>query len=75
MGYLVKMDRFGRIMIPASVRRRVDAQLFVLDILDDGELRLKPLKRLKLMDLFDAIEVDVEDFTDTHKQRGALYES
>ncbi|MEM4570356.1 MAG: hypothetical protein QXE66_03510, partial [Desulfurococcaceae archaeon] len=71
--YLVKMDRFGRILIPSSVRRRVGARVFMLEVLDDGELRLKPLGALKLTDLFDAIEVDVEDFADTHALKGALY--
>jgi hypothetical protein len=33
-----------------------------------------PKKRSKLTDLLDAIEVrDVEDFTDTHKLKKALY--
>ncbi|MEM2169724.1 MAG: hypothetical protein QW186_07985 [Candidatus Bathyarchaeia archaeon] len=45
----------------------------MLEVLDDGELRLKPLSALKLTELFDAIEVDVEDFADTHALKGALY--
>ena len=46
---IVKMDRQGRILIPADIRA-------------------------KLSEFFDSIEVDVDDFTDTHKLRKALLE-
>ena len=35
---------------------------------------MKPLRRAKLSEFFDSIEVDVDDFTDTHKLRKALLE-
>jgi len=65
----VKMDRQGRILIPAAVRKRIGARLFVLEEGEGGELRLKPIRGIRLTDLFDSIEVDVEDFIDTHKLR------
>jgi len=68
----VKMDKQGRILIPAAVRRRIGARLFVLEEGEGGELRLKPIREIRLTDLFDSIEVDVEDFTDTHELRRAL---
>ena len=72
MGAVVKMDKQGRILIPAAVRRRIGAKLFVLEEGEGGELRLKPIREIRLTDLFDSIEVDVEDFTDTHELRRAL---
>jgi hypothetical protein len=54
------------------VRRRIGARLFVLEEGEGGELRLKPIREIRLTDLFDSIEVDVEDFTDTHELRRAL---
>jgi AbrB family looped-hinge helix DNA binding protein len=42
MGTVVKMDKQGRILIPAAVRRRIGARLFVLEEGEGGELRLKP---------------------------------
>ena len=72
MGTVVKMDKQGRILIPAAVRRRIGARLFVLEESEGGELRLKPIREIRLTDLFDSIEVDVEDFTDTHELRRAL---
>ena len=68
MGVVVKMDKQGRIVIPAAVRRKVRARLFVLE-LADGELKLKPIRHVKLTDLCDTIEVDARDFTDTHELR------
>jgi len=68
----VKMDKQGRILIPAAVRRRIGARLFVLEEGEGGELRLKPIREILLTELFDSIEVDVEDFTDTHELRRAL---
>ena len=65
----MKMDRQGRILIPAAVRKRIGARLFVLEEGEGGELRLKPIRGIRLTDLFDSIEVDVEDFIDTHKLR------
>ncbi len=70
---IVKMDKQGRILIPASIRKTIKTKLFVAEVLGD-EIRLKPLKALDLTSLFDSIEVDVEDFSDTHKLRKALAE-
>ncbi|MCD6409775.1 MAG: AbrB/MazE/SpoVT family DNA-binding domain-containing protein [Candidatus Verstraetearchaeota archaeon] len=70
---IVKMDRQGRILIPADIRAKLQSTVFALE-LDEGELRLKPLRRAKLSEFFDSIEVDVDDFTDTHKLRKALLE-
>jgi len=70
---VVKMDKHGRILIPANIRKTIKADLFVVEVLGD-EIRLKPLKTLDLISLFDSIEVDVEDFSDTHKLRKALAE-
>jgi hypothetical protein len=39
----------------------------------DGEIRLVPIETIKLTELFDSIEVDVDDFTDTHKLKASLY--
>ena len=72
VGTVVKMDKQGRILIPAAVRRRIGARLFVLEEGEGGELRLKPIREILLTELFDSIEVDVEDFTDTHELRRAL---
>ena len=70
---IVKMDRQGRILIPAKVRAKLHSTIFALEVIDD-ELRLRPLRRAKLSDFFDSIEIDVDDFTDTHKLRKAVLE-
>ncbi len=67
------MDKQGRILIPASIRRKVKSDLFIIEVVND-EIRLKPIKPIKLCELFDSITVDVNDFTDTHKLRKALIE-
>lgn len=67
------MDKQGRILIPASIRRKFETNLFSLEVVED-ELRLKPVKVLRLSELFDSIEIDVKDFSDTHELRRALYE-
>lgn len=67
------MDKQGRILIPAGVRKKLGTNLFSLELVEN-ELRLKPIKALRLSDLFDSIEVDVEDFSDTHELRRALHE-
>jgi len=67
------MDKQGRVLIPASIRRKFETNIFSLEVVGD-ELRLKPVKTLRLSELFDSIEVDVKDFSDTHELRRALYE-
>ena len=71
MSMVVRMDKQGRVLIPASIRRKLGSNLLLLEF-EEGELRLKPVKTVKLSELFDSIEVEVEDFTDTHELRRAL---
>ena len=71
MTVIVKMNGQGRILIPARIRKRIDSKFFLLEIVRD-EIRLKPVKSLRLSELFDSIEVDVEDFTNTHELRKSL---
>ena len=73
MEMVIKMDKQGRILIPISVRKRVKTNIFLLKIVND-EIRLKPVKAVPLDKLVDSIEVEVNDFTDTHKLRRALVE-
>ncbi len=69
---IVKMDKHGRILIPASIRRKIaKTEFFIVEVLGD-EIRLKPLKPLDLTSLFDAVEVDVDDFADSHRLRRTL---
>ncbi len=65
---IVKMDRYGRILIPASIRRKIGSDLFIIEVVNN-EIRLKPIKPTRLISYFDSIVVDIEDFTDTHKLR------
>ncbi len=65
------MDSQGRIVVPAHVRKKLGARLFVLEVEGDV-IKLVPLREVKLTDLFDSIGVEVRDFTDTHELRGAL---
>ena len=65
------MDRQGRILIPAYIRRRIKSNIFLIEDVD-GEIRLKPIKPIGLTTLFDKVIVDVDDFTDTHKLRESL---
>lgn len=68
---IVKMDKQGRVLIPASIRRKVGSELFMIEVVDD-EIRLKPVKPVELTSLFDRIPVDVEDFTDTHALKNSI---
>ncbi|NAZ25844.1 MAG: hypothetical protein GU357_08820 [Thermofilum sp.] len=70
---IVKMDKQGRIVIPSKIRKKIKSKVFVIEA-TENEIKLQPLETIKLTDLFDSIEVDVDDFTDTHKLRKALYE-
>jgi len=70
---IVKMDRQGRILIPTRIRRKLVSDTFILE-LEGGELRLKPVKTVRLTEFFDSIEVDVRGFTNTHELRKALLE-
>ncbi len=71
MQILVKMDRQGRILIPSSIRQKLDTSIFLLEY-SENEIRLKPIKTISLKEFFDSIEVEVDDFTDTHALRKSL---
>jgi len=66
------IGRLGRIVIPATWRRKWGKRV-VLHKVNDEVLVRTLRKRGKLTDLIDSIEVDVDDFTDTHKLREKLY--
>ena len=68
---IVKIDKNGRIVIPANIRKKINSNIFHIEF--DGEkIILYPIESTKLTDLFDSIEIDVEDFADIHKLRKAL---
>jgi AbrB family looped-hinge helix DNA binding protein len=69
---IVKMDKRGRIVVPASIREKFNSRVFFVEA-TDGEIRLVPIETIRLTELFDSIEVDVDDFTDTHKLKESLY--
>ncbi|RLG53484.1 MAG: hypothetical protein DRO00_03875 [Thermoproteota archaeon] len=70
---LRNLDKMGRITIPSDWRKNWGERVIMVKI-SDKEILIRPLrKRLKLSDLFDAIEIEVEDFSDVHKVRGTLY--
>lgn len=71
IGSIVKMDKLGRITIPASIRRKLDTNLFILELEGDNII-LKPIQQTSLTSLFDTIKVEVEDFTGAHELRKAL---
>ncbi len=71
---VVRMDGQGRVLIPARVRRRLRSRLFVLEELGDGAIILRPIEFVRPSELFDSIEVDVGDFSDTHELRRAALE-
>jgi len=69
-----QIDEMGRVVIPAQWRKGWGKRVVVVKISGD-EVLVRPLKkRGKLTDLVDAIEIEnVEDFTDSHKLRSAVY--
>jgi len=73
MEMVVRIDKQGRIVIPADIRRRLRSDIFLIKVVGD-EIHLKPIKATRLTSFIDKIEVDVDDFTDTHKLREALME-
>jgi len=52
------VDRYGRIRIPQKILKKVDSTRFIV-VLRNNEIVLKPLKYMKLKDLFDTVEIDV----------------
>ncbi len=73
MGMVIRMDKQGRIIIPANIRKNVKSDIFLIEVIDN-EIRLKPIETTRLTSFIDKIEVDIDDFTDTHKLREALME-
>ncbi len=67
------LDKMGRVAIPPRWRKKWGKKVILVKM-PDGEVLIKPLRRIKLTELFDSIEVDVEDFTDTDELRRSLYE-
>ncbi|MHC1629244.1 MAG: hypothetical protein ACXQTI_10535 [Candidatus Nezhaarchaeales archaeon] len=43
---IVKIDKQGRILIPAKIRAKLQSTIFILEVADN-ELRLRPLRRAK----------------------------
>ena len=69
---IVKMDKRGRIVVPADIREKFNSMVFFVEA-TGNEIRLVPIETIRLTELFDSIEVDVDDFTDTHKLKASLY--
>lgn len=70
---LRNLDKMGRITIPSDWRKNWGERVIMVKMSDD-EVLIRPLKkRLKLSDLFDSIEAEIEDFSDIHRIREALY--
>ena len=68
---LARMDKQGRIVIPAEIRKKVKARVFLVE-LSGGNIVLRPIEPAKLSEFFDSILVDAESFADAHKLRRAL---
>jgi len=73
MNMVIRMDKQGRIIIPSSIRKNMKSDIFIIEVIDN-EIRLKPIEVTRLTSFIDKIEVDIDDFTDTHKLREALIE-
>ena len=41
--FVVSMDDRGRILIPKDIRRRVKTKLFIIELMGDGTIVLKPI--------------------------------
>jgi len=70
-----EIDSLGRIYIPSEWRKNWRKVLLIR--MPDGSIVIKPIrKKLRLTDLIDSIVVDLnpEEFADTHKLRGKLRE-
>ncbi len=68
---IIRMDKQGRILVPASIRRNIKSNIFIVEVVDD-EIHLKPIETTNLTGFIDKVEVDVDDFTDPHELRKAL---
>ena len=65
-----KIDRSGRIVIPAEWRKNL-GELVILVREDDNSIRILPLRNFSLTDLFDSIEISasIEEWRDVKKLR------
>jgi len=61
---IVKMDKRGRIVVPAGIREKFNSRVFFVEATGN---------EIRLTELFDSIKVDVDDFTDNHKLKESLY--
>ena len=63
-----KIDRSGRILIPAKWRKNL-GELVILVREDDNSIRILPLRNFSLTDLFDSIEISasIEEWRDVKK--------
>jgi len=41
--YIVRVDKFGRIVIPKQIRDKLSCETFILELLEDGRIVLEPL--------------------------------
>ncbi len=68
------LDKMGRISIPPKWRENLGKKVILIKM-PNGEILIKPLRRIRLTELFDSIEIEeIKDFTDTHELRRVLYE-
>ncbi len=70
----VKIDKAGRVVIPAEWRKDWGKKALMVRLSDDEVLIKSLRKRGKLTDLVDSMEIEgVSDFGDTHELRMVLY--
>jgi AbrB family looped-hinge helix DNA binding protein len=70
---IAQIDKFGRIVIPAEWRKNLGKRVVLIKLSDDEILIGAIKKRGKLTDFVDSIEIDVENFEDTHALRNKIY--
>jgi AbrB family looped-hinge helix DNA binding protein len=70
---ITQIDKFGRIVIPAEWRINLGKRIILIKLSDDEILIRAIKKRGKLTDFVDSIEIDVENFEDTHSLRNKIY--
>ncbi|MCS7364608.1 MAG: hypothetical protein NDF54_04135 [archaeon GB-1867-035] len=73
MEIVKNIDKAGRIVIPSEWRKGWGNKVLLVRISEDEVLIRAIKKKMKLTDLIDSIEVEVDDFTDTHKLREAIH--
>jgi len=70
---IAQIDKFGRIVIPAEWRKNLGKRVVLIKLSDDEILIRAIKKRGKLTDFVDSIEIDVENFENTHALRNKIY--